>query len=127
MGIRKTEEMNMALLGKQAWRIITNPNSLLATILLPKYCKNESFTKVSYKPGSSWIWRSILIGRDVVLKGLDFQIWSGQQTKVANGSLTQDSDNNLPQIKELICHQSHTWKIIQTRNNLNQDNLRMLQ
>ena len=77
--------MSKALLGKQVWRIISKPNSLVATVVLPKYCKDE---QVKSKPGSSWIWKSILTGKDVVLKGLDIQVWSGQQTTVGNGTLT---------------------------------------
>ena len=53
IGIRKTEEMNRALLGKQAWRILQNPESLVAFVLLPKYCKKEPFTKVKQKSGNS--------------------------------------------------------------------------
>ena len=37
LGIRKTELMNITLLGKQAWRIITEPKTLMASTLLPKY------------------------------------------------------------------------------------------
>ena len=45
--------MNKALLGKQALRIITNPDSLVAATVLPKYCKYEHFTKVKNQSGSS--------------------------------------------------------------------------
>ena len=42
--IRKMEEMNKILLGKQAWKIIQKLDSLVASILLPKYCKDVPFT-----------------------------------------------------------------------------------
>ncbi|XVF50184.1 hypothetical protein PTKIN_Ptkin04bG0075500 [Pterospermum kingtungense] len=40
LGIRKTELMNKSLLSKQAWRIISNLEGLLAATLLPKYCND---------------------------------------------------------------------------------------
>ena len=64
LGIRKTEEMNVALLGKQAWRILTKPESFVASVLLSKYCKDESFSEAIAKPNASWIWKSLLTGRD---------------------------------------------------------------
>ena len=36
-GIRRTEEINKTLLGKHAWRIISNLDSLVVAFFLPKY------------------------------------------------------------------------------------------
>ena len=82
VGIRGMDKMNKALQGKQAWKIITKPDSLMVATFLPKYCKNESFVRINPKPGDSWLWKSLLAERDVCLKGLDTQIWSGIQTNI---------------------------------------------
>ena len=71
LGIRKTEVMNKSLLGKQAWRILTDSNSLVVATILPKYCKNKSFMDIQPKKNDSWIWKSILIGRNVCSIGID--------------------------------------------------------
>ena len=107
--------MNKALLEKQAWKIISEPDSMVSTTLLNKYCRKEPFTKVKDRPGSSWIWRSILTGRDVILKSLDVQVWSGQQTATVNGNMTQTNENNSPLLKDLIRPISHTWKTWQAK------------
>ena len=39
LGIRKIEDMNKTLLGKQAWRIISKSRTLMVSTILPKYCK----------------------------------------------------------------------------------------
>ena len=74
IGIRRIDEMDKALIGKQSWRLITKLESHMANILLPKYCKKEQFIEVKPQSSNSWIWKSLLIGRDVVLKGIDVQV-----------------------------------------------------
>ena len=63
----------------------------------------------------------------MVLKSVDVQVWSGQQTIVANGVLVQQDDNNFPHLKGLVCPLTHTWKSYQALSNLNHDELRILQ
>jgi hypothetical protein len=43
LGYRDLEQFNMALLAKQGWRIMLNPDSLVAEVLKSKYFSNESF------------------------------------------------------------------------------------
>ena len=112
--------MNKALLGRQAWRMITKPKALMVSTLLSKYCKNELFTKVKPKPGNSWIRKSLSSGRDVVLKGIDIQVWSGKQTSFSTGVFGKcDSgrSHNAPNLLRLICPISHTWKTTYLINN----------
>lgn len=46
LGLRDIQRFNQALLVKQAWRILTNPNCLLAKVILGKYCHNKAFMDV---------------------------------------------------------------------------------
>lgn len=82
LGFHDLEKFNQALLGKQAWRILSNPNSLLAQILKHKYFKNCSFmdSRVGTRP--SYAWRSILHGREVMEKGLLKSLGNGDNTRV---------------------------------------------
>lgn len=41
LGFRHLHEFNVALLGKQGWRIVTNPTSLVARMFKAKYFPNE--------------------------------------------------------------------------------------
>ena len=115
IGLRKLEEMNKVLLGKQAWRMITKLEALVASNLLHKYYKNEQFTQVKAKHGNSWIWKSLLFGRDVIIKGIDIQVWSGKQTSFSAGAF--DFNNNAPNLIGHMCPYSHTWKIVDRHNN----------
>lgn len=51
MGFRKLHEFNIALLGKQAWRMIENPNSLTARVMNGRYFPNTIF----------WMQKEVLI------------------------------------------------------------------
>lgn len=61
---------NQALLAKQAWRSMLDPNSLFARVLLGKYCWGMNFLEGVPKPDCSSGWRSILWGQDLLRKGL---------------------------------------------------------
>ena len=53
LGIRKTKNINRALLGKQAWRIISEPKSLMTSTRLPKYYRKRPFIDTEPKLGDS--------------------------------------------------------------------------
>ena len=95
--------------------MITKLEALVASILLPKYYKNEQFTKVKSKPGNSWIWKSLFAGRDVIIKRIDIQVWNGKQMTFSTSAL--DINNNALNLIRHMCPYSHTWKATDRRNN----------
>ncbi|KAL0657902.1 hypothetical protein Bca4012_078487 [Brassica carinata] len=60
LGIRDIQAFNTALLAKQAWRIITKPDCLLAWVLKGKYCGSAQFLQVQETKTMSHGWRGIL-------------------------------------------------------------------
>lgn len=82
LGLRDIQLFNQALLAKQAWRILTKPQSLLARILLGKYCHKQAFLKVQAPAVCSHRWRSILHGRDLLRENIGKAIGNGQTTRV---------------------------------------------
>ncbi|KAK5785060.1 hypothetical protein PVK06_039605 [Gossypium arboreum] len=59
LGFRSFAKFNVALLAKQGWRLISNPNSLLGKVLKAKYYPNSDFLNSSFMAGVSYTWRSI--------------------------------------------------------------------
>ncbi|XP_004296207.1 PREDICTED: uncharacterized protein LOC101297422 [Fragaria vesca subsp. vesca] len=82
LGFRDMRLFNMALLAKQGWRLIRQPNSLLAQVLKARYFPSESFMEAEVAKGCSFTWRSILKGRDLLKKGLRFQVGNGESISV---------------------------------------------
>jgi hypothetical protein len=53
---------NIAMLGKQGWRLVQNPNSLCAQVLRAKYYPNGNVLQAGAVDGMSYTWRSVLKG-----------------------------------------------------------------
>ena len=62
--------MNKALLAKQAWRLVTDPEALWVEVLKGKYFSGVPFWSAqANKQASSWILSSLLEGRDALQQG----------------------------------------------------------
>ncbi|XP_024039165.1 uncharacterized mitochondrial protein AtMg00310-like [Citrus sinensis] len=77
LGFRDFSSFNQALVAKQGWQIIQNSKSLVAKVLQAKYFKYGKFMEVTVGSKPSYIWRSILWGREVILKGYKWRIGGG--------------------------------------------------
>ena len=60
LGFRDLQNFNRAVLGKQVWRLMTNPNSLVTKILIVKYYSKKSILKCRVPYNASWIWQSLI-------------------------------------------------------------------
>ncbi|XP_074301611.1 uncharacterized protein LOC141633012 [Silene latifolia] len=63
MGFRYFKLFNLALLGKQAWRLVTEPESLWAQMMRAKYYVNGDFMTASLGHNPSYTWRGIMEAR----------------------------------------------------------------
>ncbi|KAK6153711.1 hypothetical protein DH2020_013350 [Rehmannia glutinosa] len=82
LGFCSFRALNMSLLSKQAWRIITYLSTLLAQVYKAKYFNNCSFMEASLGHRPLWAWRSILDSRRVLKLGCLRRIYSGCNTKI---------------------------------------------
>lgn len=84
MGFRKLSMFNLSLLAKQGWRLLRNPNSLVAQLFKARYFPNCNFLDAVAQPGMSFTWRSILAGRKILHKGIRYQIGVGGNVSLWN-------------------------------------------
>ena len=74
------EKFNLALLGKQIWRLIHNTDSMFYKVFKARFFPTCSVLESGVKTNGSYTWQSILKAREVVKQGAYWQIWDG--TKV---------------------------------------------
>lgn len=74
LGFRDLTNFNQALGAKQGWRLLQYPNSLVAKVLQAIYYKQTDFLHAKAGCNPSFIWRSILWGRQILHKGVRWRL-----------------------------------------------------
>uniref|UniRef100_A0A803P3X8 Reverse transcriptase domain-containing protein n=1 Tax=Cannabis sativa TaxID=3483 RepID=A0A803P3X8_CANSA len=82
MGFRDLEDFNQALLAKQGWKLVAHPDSLLAQTLKALYYPNTDFLRAKAGTWCSNVWRGILWGRDLLLKGIRWRVTDGSKVRI---------------------------------------------
>lgn len=84
IGFMDFDNFNQVLLVKQAWRLLSEPNSLICRIYKSRYYAKKNFMEAgsSYRP--SYVWLSILFGRELLSKRFDeiYREWRGHKCVV---------------------------------------------
>ena len=78
MRFRDAQAFNLALLAKQAWRLIHNTYSLFFRVYKSRYFPKCSFIDAELGSNPSYVWRSLLAAREI--------IWEGSKWKVGDGN-----------------------------------------
>lgn len=82
LGFRDLEIFNLALLSRQAWRLLHHPESLSARILKAVCYSGCSLLEAELGSPPSQIWRAVLDGRDILSHGIIRRIGTGETTKI---------------------------------------------
>jgi hypothetical protein len=82
LGYRDLENFNLALLAKQGWRLIQNPQSLVARIIKEKYHPDCSFLDSELGNRPSYAWRSIWNSKKLLQKGLIWRVGDGNSIQI---------------------------------------------
>ena len=69
MGFQNLQDFNIAKLAKQGWRLVMNPDSIVAQIYKAKYYQHGDVFKAKLGSNPSYAWRSIMNGLEVVKRG----------------------------------------------------------
>lgn len=131
LGFRDLQSFNDALLAKIGWRLIKEPTSLLAQVLLGKYARDSSFLECTLSSSPSHGWRSIIEGRDLIRKGVGWVVGNGEKIRIWQDPWLSYVTPTAPigpyspaasslRVSELLCPLSNTWDIPQIRLHLPQ-------
>ena len=73
---------NEAMLAKLSWRLLHDDKSLFFRVFKARFFPNGSILDAKESTSASYAWRSILIGRNVLLKGGLWRVGDGKQIKI---------------------------------------------
>jgi len=78
MGFRDIQDFNLALLAKQAWRLLLNPHSLFFRVYKSRYFPNYSFMDAELGSNPSYVWRSLLAAKEIICEGSKWGVGDGR-------------------------------------------------
>lgn len=78
LNFRDVGGFNRALLAKQMWRIIINPDSLVSRFLKAIYFKDSVVMLVELGRNSSYLWKSLVWGLELLRKGMRYRVGNGE-------------------------------------------------
>ena len=82
LGFRDLQDFNMALLGKQLWRIQTRPDLLMSRIMKARYFLGKSIWEAQQRGKDSWCWKSLLSAKGLLEEGIRIRVGDGATIKI---------------------------------------------
>uniref|UniRef100_A0A803PVR0 Reverse transcriptase domain-containing protein n=1 Tax=Cannabis sativa TaxID=3483 RepID=A0A803PVR0_CANSA len=90
LGFRDFRNYNLALLGKQAWRLLTDDSSLVCKTYKARYFPRGSFLTATLGHNPSFIWKSIFESKETIAAGARVRIGNGLNTSILNAPWLPD-------------------------------------
>lgn len=82
LGFREVESFNRALLAKQPWRILTNPNSIAARLQKDKHHRQTEVLEAELGSRPSLIWQSLWGSIELLKEELLWRVGNGQNIQI---------------------------------------------
>ncbi|XP_019151923.1 PREDICTED: uncharacterized protein LOC109148642 [Ipomoea nil] len=120
MGFRRVRDMNLAMLGKQGWKFLSNPEALVTRVFKARYFPKCSFIDAGKGSNPSFVWSSIRESQGLLRKGTRWRIGDGNTVKVWGDPWLPNSQNpfvmttemayfNAPTVSSLLCVDEKRW------------------
>ncbi|GAU30401.1 hypothetical protein TSUD_364470 [Trifolium subterraneum] len=132
LGFRNFEAFNKAMVAKQVWNIVQNPNSLVAKLIKARYFPRSSLFEAPLGYNPSFAWRSMWQARQILSLGCRWRIGSGVNIRVMHDPWLRGSANRWvpsPQpagvyqlsVRYLLHENYKAWNIVKVRNLFSKD------
>lgn len=84
MGFHGIREFNIALLGKQAWRLLVYPEKLVSKVFKARYYPKGTFMTTNIGSSPSYVWRSVFEAQSLIKQGSSCRVGNGQSLPILN-------------------------------------------
>ncbi|GAU10344.1 hypothetical protein TSUD_420480, partial [Trifolium subterraneum] len=132
LGFRNFEAFNKAMVAKQVWNIVQNPNSLVAKLIKARYFPRSSLFEAPLGYNPSFAWRNIWQARQILSLGCRWRIESGVNIRVMHDPWLRGTANRWvpsPQpagvyqlsVRDLLHENYKAWNIVKVRNLFSKD------
>ncbi|KAK8335227.1 hypothetical protein V6Z11_A09G040100 [Gossypium hirsutum] len=122
LGIRDVRLFNLALLGRQVWRLINNKDSLCFKVLSSKYFPDGNIFKAKKVDKASFTWSSIATAAEALKDGFGWQVGNGDiiniqtdnwGTEGLNGDAIREEclNPNEMSVKDLWLTDGKSWNV----------------
>ena len=122
LGFRNLQAFNLAMLSKQAWRILMNPRSLIARIYKAKYFPYNNILGAKLGSNPSYAWRNIFNSLEIIRKGTRWRVGNGKMIHIwedrwlptpttYKACSPQQDIRDFPMVSSLIDEVSRCWKV----------------
>lgn len=82
LGFRNFHLFNKALVAKQCWKLLSEPDFFWATFIKSVYYPNCSFLEAKLGSRPSWFWSSVIKSRELLVKGARFNVGNGESIRI---------------------------------------------
>lgn len=120
LGFRNLYGFNIALLGKQCWNFMNNPDSLVSRLFRARYFPNSHFLQAAKGNDGSFIWNGIWTAKEELRRGFRWVLGNGEnivavrdpwlrakETFCVENSHRYEGRNEL--VSELLIPNSRQW------------------
>jgi hypothetical protein len=122
MGFRHPYGFNLAMVGKQGWRLETNHDTIVARVFKARYFPRGNFVDVKLGHNPSYVWRSIHASQVIVRGGLRWRLGDDSHIRTWYDPWINDegrayATSNIPpgmkgmMVSELVEKDNHEWKV----------------
>lgn len=136
LGFRNLHHFNIAMLARQAWRLLKNPDALCARVLSAKYYPDGQILNAKPVRGMSYAWRSILKGIDLLNKGIIWRVGNGRRINIwtdpwiprglSRRVMSRKKRNLINRVEELIDPITNTWDVQLLNQSLEQEDVQAI-
>jgi hypothetical protein len=120
MRFKNLQAFNLAMLGKQAWNLVTKPNTLITKMFKARYFPNCDFFEASIGHNPSYVWRSIWSSKSVIKGGSRWSIGTGENINIWDQNWLMEglsiprptvlqSFGDISKVQDLIMNNSKSW------------------